>query len=234
LTQESAQCLNIFLPMKLTNTQEQVLRLLGQSVLAKKFYWTGGTLLAYHYLHHRHSVDLDFFTSEQFSFDEINEFVQQVKDAARFTTVSSKKIFDRYEFLFEKSEETLRIEFVYYNGHRKTLQERTEKLFGVLIDSLDDLAANKTLAYFDRTEPKDLFDLYFLLTQKSFSVQKLLAMVQKKFGATFTESLFWSESFKHLPLLETVTPLIEKKEIIQQIEEYFKKCSDAFLRKTLE
>jgi len=37
--------------MKLTKTQEQVLMLLGKSPLAKKFYWTGGTLLASMLLH---------------------------------------------------------------------------------------------------------------------------------------------------------------------------------------
>lgn len=65
-----------------------------------------------------------------------------------FVSVNSKKIFDRFEFIFDNPEESLRVEFVYYNGDRKTLHERTEKLFGVLIDSLDDIAANKTLRIF--------------------------------------------------------------------------------------
>jgi len=52
--------------MKLTKTQEKAISHLANSPLAKKFYWTGGTLLAYHYLHRRRSLDLDFFSKEEF------------------------------------------------------------------------------------------------------------------------------------------------------------------------
>lgn len=224
--------------MTLTHAQEQVISLLAQSPLAKRLYWTGGTLLAYHYLHHRTSLDLDFFSEERFSFEEINEFVQEVKQHAGFAKVSSKKIFDRWEFLF-KNGQVLRIEFVHYNHEKKTLRKRG-KLLGVYIDSLEDIAANKTMAHFDRNEPKDLFDLYFLLTEKGFTVQKLLALTHQKFGVEFSESLFWSEAFKNLPLLHTLKPLIlkendEKKEkLTSTIKSYFKQESAQFLQKSLE
>lgn len=46
----------------LTNVQREVLLAVGQSELAGHVYFTGGTLLAYHYLQHRRSLDLDFFS----------------------------------------------------------------------------------------------------------------------------------------------------------------------------
>ena len=85
----------------LTPVQKKAICSLSDSPLGKKFYWTGGTLLAYYYLHHRRSLDLDFFSEEKFSFEEINDWVQKFKKEAGFQKVSSQKIFDRWEFLFE-------------------------------------------------------------------------------------------------------------------------------------
>ncbi|HZE87601.1 MAG TPA: hypothetical protein VE090_05365 [Methylomirabilota bacterium] len=65
-------------------------------------------------------------------------------------------------------------------------------------------------------------------------------MVEQKFGVTFTESLFWSEAFKHLPLLSSLQPLLEEKNVketdalIKEIENYFKNNSDEFLQKNLD
>lgn len=223
--------------MKLSSAQEKAISLLAASPLAEKFYWTGGTLLSFYYLHHRNSLDLDFFSEKEFPFDEINQLVEKIKNEIGFNKINYKKIFDRWEFIFQNSE-ILRIEFVYYNHEKKTLNKRA-KLLGVYIDSLEDIAANKTMAYFDRNEPKDLFDLYFLLTKKDFSVQKLLELTLQKFGVEFTQSLFWSEAFKALPLLHTLKPLIEKQSdqekenLIRKIEEFFQEGSSAFLRKNL-
>lgn len=223
--------------MKLTNAQEKALKLLAASPLGQIFYWTGGTLLAHHYLKHRKSFDLDFFSEQPFSFGEVDLLAQAIKDAIGATKVSYKKIFDRHEFLFE-NKQTLRIEFVYYNHEKKTLKQRA-KLHGIFIDSLDDIAANKTVALFDRNEPKDVFDLYFLLTKKGFTVDKLLAFTRQKFGVSFTEGSFWSETFKSFPLLYSLKPLVEGKTekeavtLLKTIEEYFKERSAAFLRKHL-
>jgi len=223
--------------MKLTKAQEKVISHLANSPLAKKFYWTGGTLLAYHYLHHRRSLDLDFFSEEEFSFGEINQLVEEIKKDVDFKKVSYKKIFDRWEFIFE-NDEILRMEFVYYNHEKKTLKKRN-KLLGVYVDSLEDIAANKTMAFFDRNEPKDLFDLYFLLHKGGLSPTQLLRLVYKKFGVSFDEALFWSEAFKSLPLLNELKPLMlekEKKEqnsLLKRIEDYFRDASRRFLSKTL-
>ena len=153
--------------MILTKIQQETIKLLSQSELSKSFYWTGGTLLATHYLHHRLSEDLDFFSENHFSFENINPFIQELKQKIGFKQVTSTKIFDRWEFLLENPE-ILRLEFVHYNHEKKTLHPR-EKYLGVFIDSLDDAATNKTMAFIDRTEPKDVFDIYYLMTQASSS-----------------------------------------------------------------
>ncbi|MBI2335028.1 nucleotidyl transferase AbiEii/AbiGii toxin family protein [Candidatus Daviesbacteria bacterium] len=223
--------------MKLTTGQKIALDLIAKSPITNKFYWTGGTLLAYYYFQHRKSEDLDFFTKEEFSFDEVNQFVQNLKGKAGFKSVEYQKIFDRHKFLL-KNKEILKVEFVYYNHHRNTLGRR-KKVLGVWADSLKDIAANKTLAYFDRNEPKDLFDIYFLLTKGRFTSKQLLGLVFKKFGVKLPESLFWSESFKNIKLLFTIKPLLleknnkEQMRLLNTIDNYFKDQSAQFLRDTL-
>lgn len=222
----------------LTSSQKLAIGVFAHSPLQKKFYWTGGTLLAFHYLKHRRSLDLDFFSDVEFRLDEITPFVQRFKEEGGFRGVKYQKVFDRYEFLFE-NRESLRVEFVYYDHQKKRLGERGE-LLGVCIDSLEDIAANKMMSYFDRREPKDLFDLYFLLTKTSFTPQKLLNLVQKKFGIEFDESSFWSEAFKVLPLLSELKPLMlesnetKKDALLQKIERYFKDKSFEFLQRNLQ
>lgn len=208
-----------------------------KSSLKNKFYWTGGTLLAYYYFKHRKSEDLDFFSEEEFSFDEVNQFIQNLKKQAGFKSIEYQKVFDRHEFLL-KNKEILRVEFVYYNHSRNTLDQRI-RILGVLADSLKDIAANKTLAYFDRNEPKDLFDVYFLLTKGKFSPKQLFDLVLKKFGVKLPESLFWSEAFKKIGLLSTIKPLLllkndkEQKQLLMIIEDYFKDKSAQFLKENL-
>lgn len=224
--------------MKLNKLQKKALTLLANSPLREKFYWTGGTLLAFYYLKHRRSLDIDFFSEEKFSFKEINSWVQQFKKEAGFKKVAYQKIFDRYEFLF-KNKGIFRIEFVYYNQGRKTLKKRT-RFLGIYVDSLEDIAANKTMALIDRNEPKDLFDIYFLLTQKGFTPQKLLKLTRQKFGMEVSKDLFFSEVFKGLPLLEKVKPLMikrkesEKTVLLKKIRDYFQKKSNSYLKNVLK
>lgn len=217
----------------LTPLQYKSIKFLASSNLAKKFYWTGGTLLSYHYLHHRKSLDLDFFSEHPFSFEEVNDWIDKLKKKAGFKKINYKKIFDRWEFLLE-NEEILRIEFVHYNHEKKTLRKR-ERLMGVYIDSLEDIAANKTLALFDRSEPKDLFDIYFLIRKARFTPNRLLKLVEEKFAVSFSDDLFWSEAFKSMPLLLQIQPLMiqksqkEREQKLAEIEEYFRQESKKYL-----
>lgn len=90
--------------MKLTPTQKLAIDLLSNSPLKKIFYWTGGTLLAYHYLHHRTSLDLDFFSEQLFTLETVTDFIQQLKETGGFNNVQYQKVFDRHEFLLENGE----------------------------------------------------------------------------------------------------------------------------------
>ncbi len=208
---------------ELTKLQKQVLDLLKASPLKNKFYWTGGTLLSAIYLHHRTSYDIDLFTDQAFTYEELASFIKKLKKAAHVSKHQEKRVFDRWEFFLHNNDE-VRLEFARYNF--PALKKRRMR-HGVYVDSLDDVACNKTMVLFDRNDPKDLFDLYFLLTKSGYTVKKLLKMVEKKFGVKFQEMSFWSETHKTIKNLEELTPLLPQKtktakqKLLKEVGNYF-------------
>ena len=216
---------------ELNHLQKKLLKRLAHSPLKQRFYWTGGTALSFLYLHHRQSKDIDLFSDSPFSFEDINGFVNQLRKDLKLPKVELKKIYDRYEF-FLHNKEKVRLEFVFYEHPQ--LKPR-QKWQGIFVDSLDDIATNKTMAFFDRNDPKDLFDIYFLLQKNNYKVKKLLKMVEKKFGISFSESSFWSEAYKSIKLLSELQPFLleqdkqKQKKLLKDIESYFKNNSTAWL-----
>ena len=207
---------------ELNKNQKILIKLLSASLLVKKFYLSGGTALSAFYLHHRLSVDLDFFSDKPFSYEELTVFLNTVKEKFNLKDIPVVKIFDRWQFTIE-AKEPVKIEFVYFNHEKKRLRP-LKKYMNIFVDSLDDIAANKTLAYFDRNEPKDLFDLYYLINISGFTVPHLLQIVKDKFGIKFSEFSFWSESTKSLELLKSLNPLIIDKNselLLKKIRSFF-------------
>lgn len=96
---------------------------------------------------------------------------------------------------------------MYYNHEKKRLAPCLAYR-GLRIDSLPDLAANKVMAYLDRNQPKDLLDVYTLLSAKKFTLTELLELVERKFDERIGEFLFWSESGKSLKRLGDVRPYL--------------------------
>ena len=67
-------------------------------------------------------------------------------------------------------------------------------------------------------------------------MRKLLKMVNKKFGVSFDESIFWSEALRKLSAIKKVKPLVtdrfDKK--LAEIEKYFRQGSNRFLQKMIK
>lgn len=223
--------------MELTKEQKIALELLSKSLLRDRFYWTGGTLLSVYYFQHRYSLDLDLFTEKEFTFEEVNSLANDIKKKLNIKEFSFKRINDRYEFLF-KNEKNLRVEFVLYNHEKETLKKR-KKYLGVYIDSLEDIAANKFIALLDRKEPKDLFDIYYILTKGKISIKKLISLAKKKFGVYVSEDQLWSRANFILPELINLKPLMigsenKRNSFINKIDSYFKKNSRNYLNYSFE
>ncbi len=96
------------------------------------------------------------------------------------------------------------------------------------------------MAFFDRNDPKDLFDLYFLLSEKKYKLKKLIEFLEKKFGVQFEENAIFSEAYKSMKELDNLKPFIlsknvkEKQKLIKEIKEYFTQKANQYLRRVLE
>ncbi|MEK7673651.1 MAG: nucleotidyl transferase AbiEii/AbiGii toxin family protein [Patescibacteria group bacterium] len=219
----------------LTPFQKVSLEIFGVSKLRDKFYWTGGTALAFFYLRHRFSNDIDFFSDEEFNSQEILPIVESISKKLRLKIIGERKIFDRREFLFKNGGKEMRLEFVHYKFGKLKPRQKWKNIF---VDSLEDMTANKTMALIDRHDSKDAFDIYFLLKNKKFTPKYLLKLVEKKFNVQFPISLFWSEALTGANQLKNIKPLLSGsnqmiENQIKKIVSYFEKESARFVKQVL-
>lgn len=187
----------------LTKEQRDFLTCLaGEEYLREHFYLTGGTALAEYYLHHRLSEDLDFFSADTpLPFNAIDACVRTyAKNTGAQTEMSA--IHDRRRFFLRRGDDfILKIEFVLYQFPSLKAPEVFD---GLNVDTFDDIAANKIMAMTQRCEAKDFVDLYFIMTEKGYTIYDLLELARKKFSYHFDPIWVGSELAKvhrlpHLP-----------------------------------
>ena len=139
------------------------------------FYLTGGTALSRGYYHHRYSDDLDYFVNNSPEFQRIvEEAIGELTDIFSDIKISLK---DTHFVRIFTSEEKLKIELINdVPSHIGTLIDHP--ILG-RIDSKENILANKLTAIVDRTMPKDMVDLYFLL-QDGLDLKKALINAESK------------------------------------------------------
>jgi nucleotidyltransferase AbiEii toxin of type IV toxin-antitoxin system len=127
---------------------------------APPFFLTGGTALSAFYLQHRYSEDLDLFTLDCDAFDRVPLYVADTATrlTASVASLQTAPQFRRYRL--SREGESVIVDFVkeivpQISQEKKTLQ-------GIVVDTLDDITANKICTVVSRAEIKDYIDLYFL------------------------------------------------------------------------
>lgn len=133
------------------------------------FSLVGGTALALYY-GHRESIDLDLFTTEKFSSEELKVLLQKdfpLEELGQ-TRVSLN--------LLVKEVKT---DFIY---HPYPVLAPGEEYGKIKIASLKDICAMKLNAIAGRGAKKDFIDFYFLLQQ--FSLEDMLAFYLSKYPNT--------------------------------------------------
>ncbi len=200
----------------LTDNQSQVIRLFSANAeLSKQYYLSGGTALSAFYLHHRESDDLDFFSDDPAPLSVLTSFATQIKESLSAASMSYEHLYDRHIFTFH-TKSLLKVEFTKYPFIRlDTFLEKD----GIHIDSLLDISVNKLFALFDRNEPKDFVDLFFILQQ--IPLNELVFGVKKKFDMTISPLTLGSELLKvrHLELFPRMKILVTKQELVSFFEE---------------
>jgi predicted nucleotidyltransferase component of viral defense system len=160
--------------------QKKTLADFKKSVLARKFYLSGGTALAQFYLHHRLSEDLDFFTQEELDLDELKKFINALSRDISVKKIEFQRGFGLYTFFItSKKGEKHKIDFGQYPFGPI---EKLKNFSGVLVESLFDIAVNKAQTIAFRPRLRDFIDLYLILQKKpEWSFRELLKNSFEKF-----------------------------------------------------
>jgi predicted nucleotidyltransferase component of viral defense system len=222
--------------IKLSKLQKDILKFFGKHSFGKNFYWTGGTLLSCKYLHHRDSIDLDFFSEELFSDDEYLKFINDLKVAigvkkAKFNLDKNRRI-----YLIKRGKESVKLELVYF-PFRPIEKKNSLKEFSLEVDSLTDIMVNKILSAYQREEPKDVYDLYCYLSRKpKCSLQKLVGLVEKKFGVEIETTLLLAKINELANDLDSIQPLLlaPEKNLSKKAKNFFQEIFNSVAKKYLK
>jgi predicted nucleotidyltransferase component of viral defense system len=163
----------------LTPFQHQFLSRLAGSPLQSDFFFTGGTALAAFYLHHRYSEDLDFFTDDPQAVSRVAPVIQQLAKELGMTASFTRTTGHFLEcFLANPSGERLEMDFALDSPYRLEAKVQRPEI-GLWVDGPLDIACNKLSALYDRADPKDFVDIYFI-HEELFPLEELLPKAQQK------------------------------------------------------
>lgn len=151
-------------------------KLMKSAILPDDCYLAGGTAL-YFRLHHRLSVDLDFFSPRPFSPETlVFKFRQEFGEVDLELMEKDTLIL----FLFPE-----KLKFsLFYLPYRLLLPLTAYEIgpgTAASLASLDDIEAMKALALVQRGSAKDFVDLYYLLKKVGHSFRDLSLLVQRKY-----------------------------------------------------
>lgn len=222
--------------IKLSKLQKDILSFFGKHTFGKNFYWTGGTLLAYLYFHHRISVDLDFFSNDLFTDEQYLEFINRLKKDISAEKITLTLRYNRRLYLIKRGKEALELEMVFFPfpaiEKRKILPE-----FSLKIDSLTDIMINKTLSIYQRNEVKDVYDLYCYLNNRSkYDLSKLIDLVEKKFGIAIEQTLLLAKINELTTNLDNLQPLLvtQQSELAKKVKTFFQHTFNLLARKKIK
>lgn len=176
----------------------------------ERFFLTGGTALAAFYLQHRISVDLDLFTLDDLALTETDSLIPQIASDLNCSVSRARRSEHFRQYLLECANgQFLQVDLVRDFGP----QYGTRKQVGsIIVDSMENIGANKITAVLGRTEPKDFVDLYFIL-KTGYNFDELLAKAQEKdLGMQpfyLAGSLLQVRNLHHLPA--TTPPITQAK-----------------------
>jgi hypothetical protein len=190
----------------LTPLQADFLKRFFATDAGQSFFLTGGTALAAFHLHHRLSVDLDLFTLDDLALRQADVVIPRLTADLGYRIGRARRTEHYSQFLVEPpAGEPLTVELVRDFGPQYGEHVRVD---GIIVDSIENIGANKLTAILSRTEPKDFVDLHFIL-DAGYDFDDLLAKAQAKdLGLQpffMAGSLLQVWNLRHLP--DTTPPL---------------------------
>lgn len=148
--------------------------------IAKEFFLTGGTALAAFYLHHRESIDLDFFSMTDKPFHSHRYLVNVMEQLSgdlncRLSILDSFFNYHKFELTDDKSK--LLIDFTKDTADNI---EHLNVIDGIKVSSIRDIAANKIRTITSRCDAKDFIDIYFMNQIGGIELDSMIESAIKK------------------------------------------------------
>ncbi len=174
----------------LTPEQKVFLSLVSsEPYLCKNYYFTGGTPLAAFYLQHRLSEDIDLFTEEkEVELTQIEKFIKKAHDKLSLQKIEYNQFQGLHSFqLFFSPDNILKIDFNYYPFPRI---EKGAPYLNIPVDSILDIAVNKVHTIFMKPRARDFIDIYFIIRDKGYKFDDLIAQAKIKFDWHIDKILF--------------------------------------------
>ncbi len=152
------------------------------------FFLTGGSALAGYYLHHRTSQDLDFFCAT----DEVFPHGKRILEDAVRSLGGSLEVLREYPG-FVECRATVNGQHLKVDLVRDTAPQisAAKPRFGIaIVDTLEDIAANKICAVVGRSEIRDYVDLFFL-SRAGIDLHEAIARAHEKDGGVDAATFAW-------------------------------------------
>ena len=164
----------------LTKGQRAILQCVSTVPGQEQFYLTGGTALAYFYLQHRQSHDLDLFTTTEELIIPWSHQLEAALHARGMTTERRRGVASFVELVVQEGPAMTLVQLALDAACRFEPTKTFPEFPRLQVDSLADLAANKLLALFGRAMLRDFLDVYALVHHGGFSPEALMAQAQRK------------------------------------------------------
>ncbi|MBM3254670.1 MAG: nucleotidyl transferase AbiEii/AbiGii toxin family protein [Candidatus Omnitrophica bacterium] len=164
----------------INNTQKEIIGVFFTVSDSEHFYLSGGTALAYFYLKHRRSNDLDFFTAEEELVLPVSYHLEKALKVKKMDIQRHREVHSFVELLVKTKDETTIVHLGCDAAFRLEQVKEFPDHPGLKVDSLVDIAVNKLLALFGRATLRDFIDVYFLIRQAKFTCEELMDKAKMK------------------------------------------------------
>lgn len=197
----------------LTPLQKAFLGRFFRQEAGRYFFLTGGTALAAFYLHHRLSLDLDLFTLDDFALAEGARLIPLIAQELGWEIPLARHTEYFHRFLFRDEEgQTLQVDLVRDFGPQFGQRQQFQ---GILVDSLENIAANKLTAILGRSEPKDFVDLYFIL-KAGLNFDAIMEMARQKDAGLAPFYLAGALlQVRHISMFPETQPPVEREDLVR-------------------
>ena len=209
--------------MKVINSvQAKILSHFSEVKDSDQLYLTGGTALAYFYLKHRQSNDLDFFTSVEEIIDPFSHQLEKHLAAKGFECKRQRAFHSFVELIVSLKGQTTLIHLALDATFRFEPAKEFPDYPRLKVDNLTDIASNKLLALFGRAALRDFIDVYFLIQKGHFQKKPLMeAALHKDPGF----DLYWlGVAFERIHTFNTDSPemlLLLEPIKLKELEKFF-------------